>query len=97
MKNIFFIDTEVSITNKKVCDFGAINGNDDKLHTKTAHEFDSFIRGAYYICGHNIINHDVKYIGISNKSKLIDTLYLSPLLFPNKPSLDKEELVVAVK
>ncbi|SEQ15609.1 ATP-dependent DNA helicase, RecQ family [Lachnospiraceae bacterium RM5] len=85
MKNIFFIDTEVSITNKKVCDFGAINGNDDKLHTKTAHEFDSFIRGAYYICGHNIINHDVKYIGIPNKSKLIDTLYLSPLLFPNKP------------
>lgn len=85
MKHIFFIDTEVSEADNKAYDFGAVNENDDKLHTRTANEFHSFILGAEYLCGHNIINHDAKYIEITNTAKLIDTLYISPLLFPNKP------------
>lgn len=85
MKHIFFIDTEVSESDNKAYDFGAVNENDDKLHTGAAHEFHSFIAGAEYLCGHNIINHDAKYIEITDMAKLIDTLYLSPLLFPNKP------------
>ncbi|MGN0648595.1 MAG: RecQ family ATP-dependent DNA helicase [Oscillospiraceae bacterium] len=85
MKHIFFIDTEVSEADKKAHDFGAVNENDDKLHTRSANEFHSFIEGAEYLCGHNIINHDAKYIDITDTVKRIDTLYLSPLLFPNKP------------
>lgn len=85
MKHIFFIDTEVSETDNKAYDFGTVNENDDKLHTGIAHEFYSFIADAEYICGHNIIDHDAKYIEITNTVKLIDTLYISPLLFPNKP------------
>lgn len=85
MKHIFFIDTEVSETDNKAYDFGAVNENDGKLHTGAAHEFHSFIAGAEYLCGHNIINHDAKYIEITGTAKLIDTLYISPLLFPNKP------------
>ena len=85
MKHIFFIDTEVSETDNKAYDFGAVNENGDKLHTGIAHEFCSFIAEAEYLCGHNIIEHDAKYIEITNTVKLIDTLYISPLLFPNRP------------
>ena len=85
MKRISFIDTEVSEADSKAYDFGVINENNDKLHTGSAHEFHSFIEGSDYLCGHNIIDHDAKYIEVPANSKLIDTLYLSPLLFPNKP------------
>ena len=85
MKHICFIDTEVSETDNKAYDFGAVNKNDEKLHTGSAHEFHSFIVSAEYICGHNIIDHDAKYIDAPDSAKYIDTLYLSPLLFPNKP------------
>ncbi len=85
MKHIYFIDTEVSEADNKAYDFGALNENDDKLHTRSAHEFHAFIASAEYLCGHNIVNHDAKYIEPPKAAKLIDTLYISPLLFPNKP------------
>ena len=85
MKHIYFIDTEVSEADHKVYDFGAVNENDDKLHTSWIQEFHSFIKEAEYLCGHNIIDHDAKYIEAPEKTKCIDTLYLSPLMFPNKP------------
>jgi len=85
MKHIGFIDTEVSESDNKAYDFGAINENNEKIHTGSSHEFCTFIAGSAYLCGHNIINHDLKYIEVSEKIKYIDTLYLSPLMFPNKP------------
>lgn len=85
MKRIFYIDTEASEAGNKVYDYGAVSANDDKLHSGSAHEFYAFITKAEYLCGHNIIDHDAKYIEIPTSTKLIDTLYLSPLLFPNKP------------
>ena len=85
MKHIFFIDTEVSETDHKAYDFGAVNDNEDKLHTSSGREFQDFIECAKYLCGHNIICHDAQYIEIPENAKLIDTLYLSPLMFPNKP------------
>lgn len=85
MKHISFIDTEVSEKDNKAYDFGAVNENDDKLHTGSYHKFHSLIADAEYLCGHNIINHDSKYIEAPENIKYIDTLYLSPLMFPNKP------------
>jgi ATP-dependent DNA helicase RecQ len=43
-----------------------------------------------FICGHNIIKHDIPCLERSleisfNNASAIDTLYLSPLLFPKKP------------
>ena len=41
--------------------------------------------------GHNIFAHDLKYLQTTNldplisQKRIIDTLYLSPLLFPKKP------------
>jgi ATP-dependent DNA helicase RecQ len=47
------------------------------------------LRGSKYICGHNILNHDLKYlkkeIDECGAKYFIDTLYLSPLMFPKKP------------
>lgn len=85
MEQIFFIDTEVSRADNKAYDFGAVSEQEKKLHTGSVHEFHSFIAGAEYLCGHNIIDHDAGYIDAPKKIKYIDTLYLSPLLFPNKP------------
>uniref|UniRef100_UPI0025DAAE74 hypothetical protein n=1 Tax=Ruminococcus sp. TaxID=41978 RepID=UPI0025DAAE74 len=85
MNRIFYIDTEVCEANNKAYDYGAVSEQDDKLHTGSAHEFHSFIADAEYLCGHNIIDHDAKYIDAPEVIKYIDTLFLSPLLFPNKP------------
>lgn len=84
MKKITFIDTEVGVEDKKVYDYGAINEVHEKIHTGKASEFNGFISNAEYVCGHNIVNHDSNYIELSTSVQLIDTLYLSPLMFPNK-------------
>lgn len=47
------------------------------------------MEGTEYICGHNILHHDLKYLqnalGYELPAIKIDTLYLSPLLFPKRP------------
>ena len=83
-----FIDTEVTSNGRKVCDFGAYIEPEEKIHTASKEEFTQFVKKAAYLCGHNILRHDLKYLsdisGIKRK-KVIDTLYLSPLLFPRRP------------
>ena len=61
------------------------------FHSGSVAGFIEFLRGTDFVCGHNIIRHDLKYIknaveaaGIKITNS-IDTLYLSPLLFPKKP------------
>ncbi len=87
-KVVAFIDTEVSSDGRKVYDFGAFIEPDEQLHTASRDEFAYFIRDAEYICGHNILHHDLKFLanisGIKRK-KIIDTLFWSPLLFPRHP------------
>jgi len=52
-------------------------------------DFCAFVSDAEYICGHNIIHHDITFLEEASlqklSSKAIDTLYLSPLLFPKRP------------
>ena len=85
---VAFIDTEVSADGRKVYDFGAFIEPEEKFHAASKDEFAKFIRSAEYLCGHNILHHDLKYLaaipGLKRK-KAIDTLYLSPLLFPRRP------------
>lgn len=85
MKQIVFIDTEVGVDDKKVHDYGAVTSFDKQIHTAVDSHFHAFIANTEYLCGHNIVNHDSKYISVPENTQLIDTLYLSPLLFPNKP------------
>ncbi|WP_154342920.1 RecQ family ATP-dependent DNA helicase [Flavobacterium sp. LC2016-23] len=88
---ITFIDTEIEPTTGKILDLGAIKQDGNHFHRSSLMDFTQFLRGSEYVCGHNILNHDLKYIGKTindagiNPSNIIDTLYLSPLLFPTKP------------
>ena len=54
----------------------AVSNAEDELKNK-----------ADYICGHNIIHHDAKYLFTDKivHQHLVDTLYVSPLLFPEHP------------
>ena len=90
MNNIVFIDTEVDVKSKKIIDVGGINGSGLTLHSCSISELVNFIKNKEYVCGHNIINHDLPYVERAiNRNltgiKAIDTLFLSPLLFPTKP------------
>ena len=90
MKSIAFIDTEIDPNNDRILDIGGITGNGISFHSPSLNNFTQFIKGAEYIAGHNIIHHVLKYINqtlvpVIDNSNIIDTLYLSPLLFPMKP------------
>ena len=91
MKSIVFIDTEIAPKSGRILDIGSIKGDGNSFHSTSVGDFIKFIRGSQFICGHNIFHHDLKYIhdAVSTanipESRMIDTLFLSPLLFPRKP------------
>lgn len=88
-KEIAFIDSEVGISNNKICDIGAVRNDYNVFHSANVQEFCMFLDGVEFLCGHNIIHHDLQYLKPYLIGKIyarpIDTLYLSPLLFPQKP------------
>ena len=91
MTVVAFIDTEIDSRTRKVLDIGGIRSDGPSFHNPSPFGFAEFLKGAEYVCGHNIFNHDLKYVGeILSRSgipedRVVDTLYLSPLLFPKKP------------
>lgn len=91
MNSIVFIDIEVSVKRHQIIDIGGIKDNGNTFHSNSTSEFISFINGTGFICGHNILNHDLIYLQKAlpgsglNKLNAIDTLFLSPLLFPTRP------------
>ncbi|MBR3091450.1 MAG: RecQ family ATP-dependent DNA helicase [Bacteroidaceae bacterium] len=82
---LVFIDTEVGIESLKVEDYGAVREDGAVLHTQSAQEFNAFVSTCDTLCGHNIIRHDLNYLHLPRQYTVIDTLPLSPLLFPKKP------------
>ncbi len=91
MNSLAFIDVEIEPSSRKILDIGSIKGNGSTFHSSSVAAFIDFLKNTQFICGHNIINHDLKYIqkavmdaGI-NPLNAIDTLFLSPLIFPQKP------------
>ena len=82
---IAFIDTEVNPQTKKVADYGAIREDGAVLRSHSKADFDAFVSKCDMVCGHNIINHDLKYTSLRGNPTIIDTLFLSPLLFPKRP------------
>ena len=85
MQTLAFIDLEVNPETRKVLDFGAANANGETLHTTQKIDFENFIADCNFICGHNVCHHDANYFNRPKDSHLIDTLYFSPLMFPEKP------------
>lgn len=98
MNNIVYFDLEVS-NNGKILDIGAVNQNGDIFHSSALGEFLKFISSAEYLCGHNIVSHDINYLKpfLKKSYKLIDTLYLSPILFPERPyhNLVKDDKILS--
>ena len=82
---IAFIDTEVNPQTMRVMDYGAVRDDGAVLHTHSKAEFDAFVSKCDTVCGHNIINHDLKYTALRGRPTIVDTLFLSPLLFPKRP------------
>ncbi|MEA5024288.1 MAG: 3'-5' exonuclease [Desulfitobacterium hafniense] len=91
MKPITFIDTEIEPRSKKILDIGGIKGDGSTFHSASVPDFTAFLRGSEYLGGHNIFHHDLKYLDNTlqaaglHTAKVIDTLWLSPLLFPARP------------
>jgi len=91
MNSIAFIDTEIEPKSKKILDIGSVRGDGATFHHTSVTEFVRFLAGTEFICGHNILAHDMMYVGKAlfdsgiNPVNVVDTLFLSPLLFPTKP------------
>lgn len=88
-KSIVFFDTEIGIDDKKIHDIGAVHCHKGVFHSASVLDFCAFVEDAEFICGHNVVHHDMKYLApvVDSRvsTKTIDTLYLSPLLFPKRP------------
>lgn len=91
MDGIVFIDLETDNESKKICDIGCIKADDTSFHRNSIDDFLNFIVDQEFLCGHNIIKHDLKVLfertglKVSSHFKIIDTLLFSPLLFPARP------------
>lgn len=91
MNSIAFVDTEIEPKSGKILDIGSVKENGNSFHSNSIADFIKFLTGTQFICGHNILKHDLQYIQKAvidakvSSANIIDTLFLSPLLFPTKP------------
>lgn len=85
--NYAMVDVEVGLKDHKIHDIGALKHDDTTFHQTSKEELFVFLKDIDYVCGHNIIHHDAKYLfkDQTHRWMLVDTLYVSPLLFPERP------------
>lgn len=85
MAKIAFIDLEID-GKGKILDIGGVK-DAQRFHSSILGDFIEFISDCDILCGHNIVEHDINYLRpfLKKEYVLVDTLYLSPLLFPLKP------------
>lgn len=109
MTTVAFLDIETDPRSRKLAgrenwqirEIGATcEGN--VFRGKDVRELAAFLRGCDFVCGHNLVAHDLELLrlaGVDNavlSIPAIDTLYVSPLLFPNRETfrLEKDYLDV---
>ncbi|MDE6098527.1 MAG: RecQ family ATP-dependent DNA helicase, partial [Muribaculaceae bacterium] len=82
-----FIDIEVGLNDNKIHDIGAVRWDGAVFHSSDRRELMSFLKNVDFICGHNIVRHDARYLfgDTAHGHLLVDTLFVSPLLFPERP------------
>lgn len=90
ISNILFFDLEVHKKTERILEIGAVL-QEDQFRKSAPEAFLQFAEPAEIVCGHNIVDHDLsilkKYLAdhaILSKP-VIDTLFLSALLYPKKP------------
>lgn len=93
------VDIEVGMKDHRIHDIGSLRFDGAIFHGYKREELFHFLRDIDFICGHNIIHHDAKYLFGSKTPKwqLVDTLYMSPLMFPERPyhKLVKDDKLVS--
>ncbi len=91
MRSVCSYDLEVEPGSNMIQDIGAVYDNGKFFRGKSVHDFKNFSSTADFMVGHNLFKHDLPHLqkklgdpsfGIHNT---IDTLLLSPLLFPSRP------------
>ena len=82
-----FVDVEVGVKNHKIQDIGALRHDGATFHRNSKPDLLNFLSDIDFVCGHNIVHHDAKFLFGENIQRwaLDDTLYMSPLLFPERP------------
>ena len=91
MESIAFFDLETSNEGNNILDIGCKKSDDSCFHMNSLDGFLQFIGDQRFLCGHNIINHDLKVLALKTNPdrlrqfKIIDTLLFAPILFPHKP------------
>lgn len=82
-----FVDVEVGLKDKRIHDIGILRWDGAKYHSADKMAAISFLEDVDFVCGHNVIHHDMKYLlgDEVQRWQLVDTLYVSPLLFPERP------------
>lgn len=75
MNSIAFIDTEIDPRSLKILDIGGVRADGCTFHKASVRDFMRFLNGTRYICGHNVINHDIKYI---NREHFFSHHFYSP-------------------
>ena len=81
MKSIAFIDTEVDVKSKKILDIGGVTGNGFQFHSNSISELLNLINQNDYICGHNIIHHDLPCINPTWLFWLITPWFVGDVFF----------------
>ena len=83
-----FLDIETN--GDRLLDIGALLGAGE-LHDRALNKLTPLIARADHVCGHNIVAHDAPFLAkkagttLFEGKSLVDTLYWSALLFPEKP------------
>ncbi len=91
MSLIAFLDLEINPEKEKILAIGCIRSDEAVFNKNDLNGFVEFIKNADYLCGHNILSHDLVYLQKNKgeptfgRDRVIDTLLLSPLLFPQNP------------
>lgn len=82
------VDVEVGMRDRKIHDIGVLRWDGAMFHSTDRRALNDFLADVDFLCGHNIIHHDIPYLFGSDahlRFALVDTLYVSPLLFPDRP------------
>ena len=90
--SIVFIDLEVTKHTQTIASIGAYIDEENGFEGQSLHELIRLCiqQTPSYVCGHNFMDHDKHYLenstfnALLQRLKILDTLYLSLLLFPDK-------------
>ena len=85
----------MSTQSNRILDYGAIKSTGESIHESVLRSLKTFLVGTEFLCGHNIIHHDLRFLqeslgygecsNLLSEKNVIDTLYWSTLLFPQRP------------